>query len=321
MVYRKTINDESGKSIGTVEVLENEEVVDAVVRFGRKVNFPFDINALKKHFLSEACTISKVKCTRDYAILYDRGIKIEDGSSLGHLVITEYDEPADKIYEWCKKHEISDDYFHNLVSTVCSTDGITCNRSAPLIFGPQRISGPEGEYVGDYQVELGEEPVDALYRFFAKYRLFQQNWDMASTLNQLCQLPALVGKCNRKKAIKYFNNNFTVGNIHIGSIIIWEDEEVIDKMYELRKKYNLTLHDQMSTFTIICQKDEIYCGRTRAILVKLDDINKSDFEHFGNETCLRYYAGWQFMSSVTQNAVGGKLSEFAGKEGAKEVRQ
>ena len=292
IVYRKAIRGESGNILGHVEVFENEEVADAIFRFSRKSKETLDLIGLKNYFFSEACRIPRVRCTRNYAFIFDEDIKDMDGTIIGRLNITEFDQPPDKIYQWCKEKSVAEHYIFNLISTICEVKGVFCERKVPLIFGPQKISDKDGRFVGNFEVKLNQEPVDALYQFFAKYRLFEKEWDMKAVLDQVCQFKELTEKCMRRKAVKYLTRNFTLGQKNFGPLVIWEDEEVIDKLYEIRIKYNLTLADQMAAFAEICHKDEIYCARTRAIIYKLDDINKSDFEHFGNETCLRYFAGW-----------------------------
>jgi hypothetical protein len=147
----------------------------------------------------------------------------------------------------------------------------------------------------------------ALYNFFSRYHLFQKNWDFKALVHQVCQLPSSI--CNRNVALKYFSEDFLMGaeNKHVGPLIIWENEEVIDKLYEKRMEYNLTLEDQMKSFSLICHREDVHCSRTRAIIYKLTAITKRDFEKFGNETCDRKYAGWQYLSSVTGSYLGSRV--------------
>jgi len=297
VVFSQSIKDQNGQHIGDVEILEEEEVVDAVVRFMRLLsqNIQLDDITLKNYFFQNACGNPRLKCTRMVANIYNRNFTLEDGSLLGELIVTEHEEPVDKIYRWCEEKQVDDSYISYIVNKVCSDDLVFCKRKRPLVFS-KPLNDPDGKVIGNLEVELDEEPVDSLYRFFAKHKLFEMGWDFPSVSNQICSLPEVT--CNRNEAIKFFKRNFTMGGLEVGPITVMENEEVIDKLYQKRIEFNLTAEDQMQTFSEICIRDDVYCARTQAIIYKLIDITKKDFEKYGNETCSRKYAGWQFLSSV-----------------------
>uniref|UniRef100_A0A7S0GA74 Uncharacterized protein n=1 Tax=Proboscia inermis TaxID=420281 RepID=A0A7S0GA74_9STRA len=79
---------------------------------------------------------------------------------------------------------------------------VVCNRRSPLVFGPQSIPGPDDEVVDILQVELGQEPIDAIYAFFAMNDLFEKKWDLLSILDQICILPALRGAVQTPESLK-----------------------------------------------------------------------------------------------------------------------
>ena len=302
VVFEKTIQNEHGQNIGSVQVFENEEVVDAVVRFLFKSkaqsNHHLDPIILKNTFFQLACSNPRLLCTRNVAHIFDKMIvNHDDNSPIGQLIITEFDEPADKIYDWIQQKNMSLSYFDFLIEHVCATEGVTCSRKKPIVF-TLPLADPNGNLIGRLDILIDEEPVDALYKFFSRYNLFEKNWDFKALVKQICQLPAIT--CHRTVALKYFAENFTMGEGEekrdVGPLIVWDNEEVIDKLYEKRMGYNLTLDDQMKSFSIICHKDDIYCSRTRAVVYKLTDITKRDYEKYGNETCDRKYAGWQYLS-------------------------
>ena len=308
VVYKEIVRDESNQiEIGAVEVFEGEEVVDGVVRFLQ--NHPqhyntIDIIALKNHCFRNACSNPRVLCTRNYSIVFDQNIPIADNTSaqkqlqnINSLVIRDDEEPADKAYTWIIENSLDIGYYHNLVIYVCDQIEVFCSRKAPLLFGPQTISDKDGESIGVLQIEMFQEPIDVVYGFFAKYGLIEKGWDLLNVLDQLCDLPQLTGKCNRRKAIKYYNKSMRIGNIDVGEFVVWEDEEVIDKLYQLRIDFNLTLADQMESFASICEKEEVYCSRTRAIVYRIQGINWKEYDEFGNATCARHYVGWQYLAS------------------------
>ena len=110
VVYRKIVNDDNGKNLGAIEIHENEEVIDAVVRFLRQSQVSVDEIALKNYMFEQACGHARVLCTRNVAVVYSRTINDIDGSSIGRLVIYENEEPADAVFKWCKENNALD-YF------------------------------------------------------------------------------------------------------------------------------------------------------------------------------------------------------------------
>lgn len=110
VVYRKMINDEQGNNLGAIEIYENEEVIDAVVRFLRQSKVSVDEIALKNSMFEQACGHARVLCTRNIAVVYNRTINESDGSPIGRLVIYENEEPADKVFQWCNENNAAKYY-------------------------------------------------------------------------------------------------------------------------------------------------------------------------------------------------------------------
>lgn len=85
VVYRKSVNSESGEAIGTVEVLENEEVTDAVTRFLSKTSLSLDEPRLRDYFFQDACSNPRVKCNKKYDVEWDNRLVDDSGKELGRL--------------------------------------------------------------------------------------------------------------------------------------------------------------------------------------------------------------------------------------------
>lgn len=85
---------------------ENEEVIDAVVRFLRQTKVSVDEIALKNYMFEQACGLARVLCTRNVAVVYNQMINESDGSPIDRLVIYENEEPADKAFKWCKENNV-----------------------------------------------------------------------------------------------------------------------------------------------------------------------------------------------------------------------
>lgn len=307
IVYRKNVNNADGVTIGMVEILEGEEVIDATMRFIRKTKFVMDEIALKNFLFVDACKIKLVKCTRLIAHVFEDAVSDKEGREIGKLIIRENEEPADKVHELCNAVRCDDDDRTKILERVCASEFVVCRRNQPIIFS-QSVTDPNGIRIGNLEVQLLEEPADAVYRFFARHRLFQRGWNINNVINQVCSLPQL--ECKRKEPLQYKSDSFRMGNMDIGPLTIWHGDEIVDILYQKRIQHNLTLNDQIASFNFICTQHDVYCQRTRAVVYELKDITKHDFEKFGNETCARKYMGWQFLSVVANSFFGSKLSSF-----------
>ena len=101
-----------------------------------------------------------------------------------------------------------------------------------------------------------------------------------------------------------------MGNEVLGKLVIWEDEEVVDVLYNIRKHYNMTVHDQRMSFNEICKRPEVLCNRMKAIVHKKTEITKLDYEKFGNETCKRQFVGVKYLASFNDLPFGDKISKM-----------
>lgn len=158
------------------------------------------------------------------------------------------------------------------------------------------------------ELKHGNEPADDIFAFFATNGLFKKKWDFHGMVKQICTRPSV--KCNREKAVKYFDNNFSMGNEVLGKLVIWEDEEVVDVLYNIRKHYNMTVHDQRVSFNEICKRPEVPCNRMKAIVYKKTEITKLDYEKFGNETCKRQFVGVKYLASFNDLPFGDEISKM-----------
>ena len=308
IVWRKTIDDGNGNALGSITVLEDEEVADAAHRFLREFTIPLDRNGLRNYLFQQACSNARVKCSRLVANVVDRDIVHTNGTAIGHLIIQENQEPADAIYQWAKEIGLVDsgggddsssgsnssdddsdeDYVLGLIADICNdTDGIACRRLAPLIKSIP-LTGPDGNHVGVFELMLRQEPIDALYGFFSRHGLFARSWDIKLVLAQLCAIDGI--ECNRQEAVQFRSDNFTMGDESF-ALTIPEDEEVIDVLYRKRLELNLSMEDQAEAFHAICKDSDVHCSRSRGVVYSMHNISILDYARFGNETCARQFAG------------------------------
>lgn len=316
VIFRKAIKDQDGRSQGDIEIFENEEVIDAVVRFIRKSKLVLDEIALKNYMLNQACRLNRVMCTRNVGVVYNQRITDGHGSTINTLIVYENEEPADKVYQWCRENNLAIGYMESIMNAVCDSELVVCKRREP-VYHSIPISGPGGDYVNTLELKVGHEPVDDIYGFFASNGLFAKGWDMKSVVNQVCNQPNV--DCRRLKAVKHFDSNFTMGGIETGQLVIWEDEEVVDVLYGIRTHHNLTAFDQIVELNAICKKPEVECQRNRAIVFQKTEITKLDYEKFGNETCKRQFVGVKFRSTFVALPFGSKTAELLKEDSVKLV--
>ena len=283
VVYRKRVNDEFGNSAGAVEVLEGEEVADAAARFLRTTEVRgLDEVSLKNFLFRQACDNERVSCTRSEGVVYSEMMRFEDGD-MGTIRLTVFDtdEPADRVFKWCRDNGISLAYMSGVLDRVCDARMVVCKRRQAVYFS-MAVSGPDGSSIGALQLMLGNEPVDDVYQFFASNGLFSKGWDFHGFVRQICDKPDV--DCRRHKAVKYYDNDFAMGNVTMGNLVIWEDQEVVDVLFNLRRHYNLTLEDQVDKQNEICKKPEVHCERLLAVVHRKTDITTLDYQKCKSES-------------------------------------
>ena len=303
VVFTHEVNSEHGL-VGTLEIHEGEEVVDAVVKFIYDYSADVDVVSFKNYFFEQACDRGlDLLCTRNVAMMMNANLVDDSGNSLGKLVVHEGQDPVEVL--WIHLSEVIEDeearinYFGGVKPKICRMQYAFCKSKGIIIF-QQAISGPDSKTVGVLEVFAGEEPVDATYKFFAKNGLFEKDWDFQAVFKQVCALEGLKDKCRRQEAIKFIEENKVIDGTNIGDLVVWEHEEVIDVLYRKRIEYGLTISQQMSIFNEICSSEDVYCERTRATVFRRT-VNKLDYDTnttmvYGNATCDRKYMGWRFVA-------------------------
>ncbi len=93
--------------------------------------------ALKNYIFEQACGLARVLCTRNIAVVFNQMINKSDGSPIDRLVIYANEEPADKVFKWCKENDVvkySDCEYALLLLTFVNTPSPICSfaHSSPL---------------------------------------------------------------------------------------------------------------------------------------------------------------------------------------------
>mmetsp|Transcript_12250 Transcript_12250/g.15273 ORF Transcript_12250/g.15273 Transcript_12250/m.15273 type:complete len:435 (+) Transcript_12250:115-1419(+) len=130
VVYKKDVNDANGQRVGTVQVLEGQELADAVYNFYRGVtNVKLDYNNIKKFFFDLVCgNEPRVTCTRTASIIFNQPIQVEDGNTLGRLTITDEESNGviGAVRKFTTQHGLPEDSVATLVNYVCGDAGVVC---------------------------------------------------------------------------------------------------------------------------------------------------------------------------------------------------
>lgn len=85
VVYRKKVDNESGVTLGMVEVMEDEELTDALTRFLSSTALSMEEPRLREYFFQDACGNPRIKCSKPFTINYDNRLVDENGTELGQL--------------------------------------------------------------------------------------------------------------------------------------------------------------------------------------------------------------------------------------------
>jgi hypothetical protein len=184
---------------------------------------------------------------------------------------------------------------------------VICKRRQPVYLSIS-IRDPDGGHINMLELKHGNEPADDIFAFFATNGLFKKKWDFHGMVKQICAKTSV--DCKREKAVKYVDDNFSMGNKELGRLVIWEDEEVVDVLYNIRMHYNMTARDQRMSFNDICKRPEVPCNRFKAIVYRKSQITKLDYEKFGNETCKRQFVGVKHLASFSDLPFGPQISKM-----------
>ena len=118
VVYKKTINDSNATALGTVEVFEFKEVVDAVIHFLAETNAEIYHITLKNYLFQNICGLPLLNCTRNVAYVFDQMMAREDGEDIGRLAILDNQEPSNIVYEWSKTYGLDKGYILDVNDTL-----------------------------------------------------------------------------------------------------------------------------------------------------------------------------------------------------------
>ncbi|DBA00718.1 TPA: hypothetical protein N0F65_001189 [Lagenidium giganteum] len=262
VVFATTITGANGQTLGTLRILEGEEVADAVLAFAA----PHGLQRLQRlQLIENACRQPRVTCTRTAALLWQQLISGEHNKVLGTLDIYDDEEPIDQIYRFVVDHKLLLFAVDQIAKTICAR--APCSRLNPLVYS-RTILSPQNERYGVLQIALTDEPVDVIY-------MFGQHVGMPKQFRQRLTESVCADKyvtCKRRRPY-VFESPIVLedkNNSGAGVLRIFEDEELVDAIYRFAKANNVTDNVRVNLFYALCGKRAgILCTRGQALLKSL----------------------------------------------------
>jgi hypothetical protein len=253
-----------GVSQGEVVILEGQEPADVVYQFCRDRNLNSNI---RQTIIKDACNREYITCTRENIVMFESGPIVVDGRVVGSITLTETTgEPIDYIHNFCIKNQLNVNIRNKIFEAACNSEKsspiINCSRSVPAIY--RNHIEVDGVSLGEFLVLEGEEPVDAVFKFYKlKHRLGPSV--RRNLLNDICSKV----KCTRNRAILYQSGPINVDGRLLKSFDVYENEQPADVAYIYSRHISPTLSRNIEDQLIktACETIDINCTRTRALLV------------------------------------------------------
>ncbi|KAF0719579.1 Aste57867_929 [Aphanomyces stellatus] len=167
--------------VGVLQVLQGEEPVDAIVRFGRE----HDLDEFaQKSILDGVCEASQLPCTRERSLLYVAVVNNEG------VPFYADDEPADVVHWYGTDRNWTFVERKEWLAELCrirraGAPLLNCSRAEARLFKLPVMETPTKE-IGVLEVLEDQEPIDQVYAFLEKHDLFQTAPVNTSLRNVTC---------------------------------------------------------------------------------------------------------------------------------------
>lgn len=265
LVYNREVALNAHQVLGALQILASDEPVDVIYAFGLQHGLE---KSYRQNLAQRVCAEKYVTCNRMAPIVFAAPIMDPNGTRVGVLEITEDQELADAVYEFAQKTNITIEYRHSLLRTLCGRQGILCTRGyARLRALP--ISDGSGAHLGLLEVFEGQEPADVVYDFVQTHGLSAQ--DRSNLIDELCtpdprkpQDVKLV--CTRYSPVVFAvpvsaQNGSTLGDLHV----LAEDEPA-DAIARFGNKHGLTTEQKQVLWKGVCEASGLPCTRSRGLV-------------------------------------------------------
>lgn len=131
VTMRQTFTDTAGNTIGTVEILKDQEPVDAVDEF---LQFNRLDQKYRDNMLQVICREPSITCTRSTPIVYKKPVVNENGEFLGELNILEGEEVFDVVLRFLQalvnkgNNLNADKLMGYFLQDACKSNRVMCTR-------------------------------------------------------------------------------------------------------------------------------------------------------------------------------------------------
>ncbi|OQS04016.1 hypothetical protein THRCLA_20998 [Thraustotheca clavata] len=254
-----------------------DEVADAVYQLGQQYNLSMEM----RHGLFNAlCNRPPITCTRGRALIYKRVITDTEGKTFGALELFDGDDAADRVYEFANAYNLTIQMREAVLNNIChdiqNDLNITCSRFAPLIASiPIQKDASDPNPLGYVNLQQGEEPVDAVYRFGVQHNLDATQQE--SIWRGICD--ALQFPCTRSRSLVH------IAILDNEQVPFFGDEEPADVLYWFGTQKNWSFHQRQDVLHQLCQieraaKPLLNCTRSEARLFHLP-VMETETEKLG----------------------------------------
>eukprot|EP00804_Cyclotella_cryptica_P003374 CCRYP_012857-RA/>CCRYP_012857-RA protein AED:0.11 eAED:0.11 QI:321/1/0.5/1/1/0.5/2/0/258 len=213
--FRMEIN----RSMGVLELFENQEPADAVYNFARLHGL--DVSQ-RGDILDNICL--SLSCTRKQALLWSTAVDV-DNEAHELFQLYEGEEAADAVHEFVSRHKLADEFRAAIMKKACAV--VECKRLEPVIY-TKTVNNEQGKQLGILTILKGVEPIDAIDQFVQSIGI--EASDRNATRNQLFNLVCSSIECNRSKPLVYRKSVNDENGQNIGELEILEGEEVLDRV-------------------------------------------------------------------------------------------
>ncbi|RHZ14583.1 hypothetical protein DYB37_010151 [Aphanomyces astaci] len=259
LLYRQVITDETGSVLGTLEIFDSQEPVDAIFAFLQPMlATSTSVEHMLRQLLEVVCQPTVATCSRTIPLLFRHPIVGPDGTDYGTLEIYYGQEPADAIFSFAYKY---DQGIHGAAAASTSPSSMAMDATMqryylPVDYRAIVFSSPIQLETGQADDEhpiltlyAGDEVADALFHFGRQHNL---TFPMRSQLfGMLCNRPPIT--CTRGHAVVYARTFAIETRAEpLGPLELHEGDEAADRVFEFADRFNLSSAVRDQILNTVC---------------------------------------------------------------------
>ncbi|KAG3222864.1 hypothetical protein PC129_g6444 [Phytophthora cactorum] len=279
LVYSQRIvarDDETSepRQLGALQIPLGQEPADVVYNFGLHYGLA---KPIRQNLARQVCDDKYVTCKRLKPIIFASPVQVENGTTVGVLMIREDEELVDAVHRFSRQTNITRDLQVSLFQALCGIrEGILCTRGQALLRSTA-VSDGNGKILGSVNIYEGQEPADVVYQFAEQHNLAPGDRDVL--LDSLCSPPKLAPvqeeddedeteplNCSRYAPVVFRVPVAAQNGSQLGILEVLANEEPADAVARFGKKHELGPEEKKSIVTGVCQASGLGCTRDVGIL-------------------------------------------------------